>query len=224
VTGRCRAMTNFYSSHTRLVKIFVCFSVLSSACSHTGAPDGFPGLAIRANCIKGQVEWSSDVDERYPGERAFWVKSQLRGTDAFAPLPCIEPPSESYQLRWSSTLAPTDSIIRISRAENKMSASIFYQMRDTLNIVSSEHAQLSKSDWDRLRGSISSLSFWTTPSKLSPKPGTSATLDGGGVIIEGYYDGRYHLVCRDESDPKLADLHEAFFAVVRTQQRLPQSH
>jgi hypothetical protein len=212
-------MTRVCGAQVRFATIFIGVAALSLACAgNESAPAGFPGLAIAASCVGGKVEFS-EAEERYPGERAFWATSRIRGIDSVVPLPCLERASESYRLRWSSALTPTDTVILITRVQNRITGTISYQWRATSGIVSSNQAELTTNDWQRLSGSLSSFGFWTAPSKPLPKAETSVTLDGAMLFAEGYYQGRYHLIVRNSIDAKLEQLRQVFFDAVRAQKR-----
>ena len=197
--------------------MFVCASPFSFGCARSRvAPAGFPGLAINASCVGGQLKLASG-DENYPGERAFWAERHLRETIGLEPLPCLGPTTESYQFTWTSALSPTEPVIRITRNRSESIASLFYKRRDGSNVVSSEHLQLADRDWERLTRSLFSLGFWTEPSRLMPKPDAGRVLDGTALVIEGYYGGRYHVLAREGTETGLAELRNSLFDVVRPQ-------
>ena len=159
----------------------------------------FPGLSVR-------VVKSNDQTEFFP-VLALWRNYSARGfvyssyLDAMheRPLSACEDEDETYRFLWLRSFHHPVSI-HVSRTGDHY----FMNVTQLSGLVGHEPGTLdvnwgraiSEDDWDRFLMYLERSTFWTMPTR----DGVLAN-DGAQWIMEGYREGRYHVVDRQSPGP-----------------------
>lgn len=162
----------------------------------------FPGLSVRVLKSSAQTEFFPAVAlSENAWSRSFlngWYSRQLEAMNEL-PLAALEDEDESYRFLWLRTFHQPVAIhvwrtgVRHFMVVKRLNGQGGYEP-GTFDLYWAR--SLSENDWNAFMMHLEHTEFW-----LMPTENPSAMFDGAQWIMEGYREGRYHVVDRQSPGP-----------------------
>lgn len=163
-------------------------------------PSCFPGLSVRVEKSADQIDFFPVTLSDNPRNPQFVNKWYSRALDSMneQPLAALENEDESYRFLWLRTFHQPVAIHVWRKDEQhfmvvkRLNGKGGY-VPGTFDLYWSR--SISENDWDAFMTHLESASYWLTPTKND-----RLMFDGAQWVMEGYREGRYHVVDRQSPD------------------------
>ncbi|MDT5121471.1 MAG: hypothetical protein QOC96_953 [Acidobacteriota bacterium] len=169
----------------------------------------FPGLSIKVENIESSSYFPPGVFSSQPEQEQYianWYSKPLKVMNESALFSLAKTQSESYRFLWFRSFN-SPVAVHIWRSGDERFITL-KQLSDTGGrgfgrLITDKTRSLTESEWDKFIALLEQTCYWKMPTEDNKGGG----LDGARWILEGYKEGRYHVV--DRWSPKEGDFREA---------------